>query len=240
MKIGVICRGRTGSSAVTRTIAKKHQCLTIGENFQAHSHILGKKDIECSEKMNIFKKYIFQSNKNLFFQKRFVVKIWPSMLILPPNKIENFETFVDFRQKIIFDIEEHLFLSKYDHLYFLDRNLYDSTLSWVYAKKINVFHKTKTLLPNYYKIKLDDNDYALAKFYILEYCLQKKIKKYLQNSNIAFTEITMDDFDFDSNLPLEKSENDYKNLIIGVDDMIKFIGEQYNICQESTKDWVFS
>jgi hypothetical protein len=237
MKIAVICRGRTCSTAVIGTLANNFSCRPIGENFQPHSYVLRNR-YPNQQRDEIFKMRTLKLHKNLLFQKRFVAKIWPSMLIPPPDQIQQNETFIDFEHKIIFDIEKYLFLSKYDKLYFLDRDLYESTFSWVYAKKTSKFHNIKNFNQNYSRIELNDSDYATAKFYILEYCLQQKIKDYLLDSKISYTDISEKTFEFDD-LPIKKSNNDYTNLIIGADNLKKFIDKQYQICVETTKNWKF-
>jgi hypothetical protein len=247
MKIGLISRGRTQSSAIVRTLSKEYD---LDDNFelyfQAHSHIikyqyaktLGNKNYN----LNIdFQNQLKTITNSIFLKKNFICKLWPSMLIEPPSKFEKNQTFNNIKNKIIFNISEYFRIKDYDQLYYISKDLHHSTLSWVYTKKTKLFHRSKFTEYTPPLITIDDNDLDIIRFYILEYCLQEKIKDFLCEQKIPYIDITetySQYIDTDS-IKTTVTNNDYTKLITNSDMLPKFIDDWYKVCCENTKDWKY-
>ena len=246
MKIGVISRGRTASSAVVNSLAIDNKLSNKFEiYFDIHINLSRYYQLRPNTSKNIqftdFQSRLSVLTKTLFDQENFVVKIWPSMMCFPPHKIYKNQSFQDIKDNFIFDITEYLNIHQYDKLYFLDKDLHHSAISWVYSKKTQIFHKRKNISRPTPIIFLDSVDYDNIRFYILEYCLHQKIKQFLLNKQIPFTDISNNIKSYINNdlLKIEESQYDYRNLIHDYTDLYTYISEWYQICIENTKDWYF-
>jgi hypothetical protein len=247
MKIGLISRGRTQSSAIVRTLAKRHNLEDVFEiYFNAHNHILSYQHIKSLgnkkyDKSKDFHKQILVTTDNLFNKENFICKLWPSMLSEPFNIITANDTFYDIKNKTIFNISEYFRIRKYDQLYYINKDLQHSTISWAYTKKTQLFHRFKSkeyLTP---MITIDDTDLSLIKFYILEYCLQEKIKDFLNEQQISYTDITetYNQYIDADDLKTTVTDNDYTKLISNYDTLPSFIDDWYKLCIENTSDWKY-
>jgi len=246
MKIGVISRGRTASSAVVNSLAVDNKLSNKFEiYFEMHLALSRYYQLRPKTTKNVqftdFQTKLYNLTKSLFDEGNFVVKIWPSMLCLPPHKIYNNQSLQDIKNNFIFDITGCLNIHQYDRLYFLDKDLHQSAISWIYSKKTQIFHKRKNLYIQTPKINLDSVDYDNVRFYILEYCLHQKLRQFLLDKQIPFIEIS-NNFESYINtdiLQIEESQNDYKNLIHEYNDLYDYISEWYQVCIENTQDWYF-
>jgi hypothetical protein len=242
MKIGLISRGRTQSTAIIQTLAKRHKLINNFETYFGAANAIKKELHPNNSLYDEFQLSIKNVTDTIFTSKNFICKIWPSMLIVPPDKFESHQTFDDIKSRIIFNISEYLRISEYDQLYYINKELQHSTLSWVYAKKTRRFHRfNKHIKYNSPVITIDDNDLDRLRFYILEYCLQEKIKDFLCKQKIPYTDIseTYTQYIDDSMLNTSATNNDYPNLITNSDTISKFIDDWYNICCENTIDWKY-
>jgi hypothetical protein len=248
MKIGLISRGRTQSSAILWTLFKKHNLTkNLGEiYFEASNNIVKYQSIKTLSDKNYsvnddFQQQLKDITNAIFLRERFVCKLWPSMLIMPKHKFKNNQTFDDIKSKIIFNITEYFRILDYDQLYYIDRDLHKSSISWVYAKKTKLFHNYKNMKYSPLPITIDENDLDIIRFYVLESCLQEKIKDFLDREKILYTDITEKYTDYidDSATPATLTNNDYTKLITNYDILPNFIDNWYKVCCENTIDWKY-
>lgn len=255
MKIGLISRGRTQSSAVIASLAHNYQLINLSEiYFQVLPTVRSIVDVKNKLlKINTDPKAIFAEKiKNLTnkisIEDNYICKLWPSMITFynydmncEPNK----ELFDSIKKNILFDITNYWKIKEYNILFFLDRDLYESTYSWVYCKKTSLFHNYKIGNITYRKdspsLILENKDFATAKKYILEYCLQHKLKEFIIQNNLHYIDITdctnlYIDNDIVKTQPTNKN---YKQLITNSDELHDLIEKWYPICMEYTKDWHF-
>jgi len=239
MKMGLISRARTCSSAVIFSLVKQYNLVNkyeiyndITRNLDKDYYALSKGDFDREKR---FKEKFLKFTDKLFLEDNFICKIWPAMLIATPHRV--IEPFEKTKEKIIFDLTTYLKIREYDQLYFLDRNLYDSTASWAYSKKSMIWRKQHRQPI----VKLEPKDFNTVKFYILEYCLHQKIKEFLIEQNIPFIDIKDKPEPFiDSSIPITKSNNKYQELITNYDELYNFITDYYEIYVNNTKDWKFT
>lgn len=248
MKVALICRGRTRSNAVMADLASRYNLQNKSEiYFQNHEFFYSYKVKMKSSQLKTFDdKFLYFQNlmkkttSELFNQNNFICKIWPSMLIFKPAAFSAEDSFQDIHKKTIFNISEAMSIHQYDKIIWLDRDLLSSTLSWVYAKHTNIFSVTQNKTVSFEPIKLTDHDISVAKFYVLEYCLHKKMRDYFVGKNIPIEEYA----DFE-NLRTNKSvklidpKNNYYSLINDVDTLVKEIHQFYDICLKETENWQF-
>lgn len=247
MKIAIIARGRTNSTAIGKTLAHRNGCEWVGEEYfwhiQEYSNWLTyrpkyNKVLAFEE----FKEIIHSFTNTLSLKDNIVTKFFPSILYFPPYFIHENNTLNNVKQNFIFNLDI-LNLNQYDKFYILDRNLLDSVTSWVYAHKSVTFHNHKIHKRQYYKLTLEKNDFARAKFYILEYFMQHKIKNYLDEHKKTYTYINESSYDqyIDTDfLSTEKTEIDYKNYITNIDELKEFVNHWYPIIEKQTTDWNFT
>lgn len=249
MKIGVVSRGRTHSTAIVQSLSAKLNVPNYREIYRTIPDLI-KKDYRLIRQRSIeleflrFKSDVLKITDRCFSQPSFITKIWPSMLIyhlsyqMPVDK-----TFDMIKKHTLFNIKEYLKIDQYDKLYFIDRNLETSTASWVYAYKNQLYHFGKNGGEPYRPtITITQKDFDTARFYILEYCLQQKLKTFLQDNNIIFEDITDNCFEFINNnmVTIRQTNNDYQSLITNYDELQSFITDWYPICLEDTKDWHYT
>lgn len=256
MQIGLISRGRTYSTIVAEVLSQKHNIINMSEYYICRGkdvlkYKLNDTKLENSEKVQLLEQKIIAQTKRMFdVKKKFVCKIWPSNLILPPNTMSSDETYLDMKNKTLFNLS-CLSLDRYKTFYFLDRDLHYSTVSWIYSNKTSLFHKHTNIKNVYPKIDLDDNDYNLARFYIYEYCLQQKIKNFLHRTNIPYTLIDENNIDQHNKkvLPtgkkllfyrtIEQNNENYNNLITNVEHLHDFISQEFILCSSVLQDIEF-
>jgi len=239
MRIGLISRGRTCSTAVLLSLINKYNLTNhheiyfkVGRNLYHDYYSISKGDHNRNSR---FKDNIIKFTNNLFLEDNFITKLWPSMFIATPHRV--LEPFIDTKEKIIFDTNTYLRIKEYDQLYFLDRDLHTSASSWVYSKKSKIWRKQ----PKQPIITIDPNDYGIVKFYILEYCLQQKMKTFMLENNIPFIDIgTNAEPYIDPTAKIVKSNNAYSSLITNYDELHNFITDYYKICMDNTKDWYYT
>jgi hypothetical protein len=247
MKIGLISRGRTQSSAIVQTLSNKHNLTNkFEEYFILRNNFLKYQGIKILSNKNYvaldeFQGHLKNITNTMFLTENFICKLWPSMLALPPHKFNNNESFADIKKKIVFNINECFRIKDYDQLYYINKELHRSTLSWVYAKKTNLFHRSKFKKYSTPMITVGDDDLDRIRFYILEYCLQEKIKDFLCEQKIPYIDIT-DSYsqyiDIDV-IQTTTTNNDYTKLITNYDILPSFIDNWYNVCCENTIDWKY-
>lgn len=246
MKIGLLSRGRTISTAIIDNLALEYDLTNFGEKYFTV--------LENSNKINNLKKNFVEVDKfktfqnqfsiytaQLFSTDNFVCKLWPSMLIYRNDY--GTEVTLDYvHENIIFNISKFWNLKSYDKLFFLDRDLKSSTLSWVYSKHTKKFHVSdnENINESYHKIQINNNDINTAKFYILEYCLQHKIKNSILNLNYDLTEIN-EPKNFVNRTQLGKIKHiiDYNKLIVNHQILDDLFIDYFEYCQDAIKDWTF-
>lgn len=246
MKLLILGRGRTCSTAIGNSLAHKYNLKFLGESyFSVHENLLKyykmRPNCTFATKFNDFTKKIENHTKFLFSHEKMMCKIFPSVLIYPPSASFESETFDDLKRRYIFDLNI-LNLKGYDQIYFLDRDFYTSAISWVYSNKSKMYHRQKTNSQKYPVITIESSDFAVARFYIIEYLLQQKIKTYLFENNlptIFIDETNSNEYINKSYLHTTTTDRNYDNLIKNVDEFKNFIDKWYPICEKETKDWNF-
>jgi len=249
MKIGLISRGRTRSTAIIQSLSVKLNVPNYREIYRTIPDLI-KKDYRLIRQQSIdlefsrFKTDVLKITEQCFSQDSFITKIWPSMFTYHLSyKMSINETFDMIKKNTIFDITEYFKINQYDKLYFIDRSLHISATSWVYAYKNKLYHFGKNGGEPHRPITtLNEKDFDVVRFYILEYCLQQKLKNFLLDNNIVFEDITDNSLEFiDSSIAkMRKTNNDYKSLITNYDELQSFITDWYPICLENTKDWTYT
>jgi len=245
MKIALVCRGRTYSTAIGKSIALKQNLEFTGNYLRLHHQLLlwynHRPEYNANNAYAKFTRTIQEETRNIFLKDNFLVKLFPSMLHFPPSLMVENATFDDVKNKFIFDTSV-LNLNQYDRYYFLDRNFIYSTLSWIYSCKISYFHATKKHTKNYPKINIDKIDLARTKFYIIEYFMQQKLRNYLDIKNIPYAYINENSYHeyIDAEkLDTVKTPINYENFIENIDELYTFINYWYPICEYETKNWSF-
>ena len=247
MNIAIISRPRTVSTAVINTLAKRHNLTNEFENYQAlvgsllpQSEELKNLDNEAKEKY--FKNAILLKTNKLFKNGNFICKIWPRMFMQAPAIMLPNWTIDQIKSKTIFDITSYYKIDQYDQLYFLDRNVYSTTASWAYSHKISVFHTERRKKHETPIIKLEVLDLFQAKFHVLEYVLQQKLKDFLIEKKIAFIDISNNTEDYvdESLLTTIKSEHDYPSLISNYNELYDSITTWHKFFVDATGDWKFT
>jgi len=246
MKIALICRGRTNSTAIGKSLAANKNLEWVGENyFWFHEELVRWLHYRPKyDKTLAFKKFteiIKDETYKISLQDNFVIKIFPSILHFPPSLMFENTSFESVKNDFIFDTNL-IKLNTYDQYYFLDRNFRYSTLSWIYAFQTSQFHQPKINKRNYYKITLNKTDFARTKFYIIEYLMQQKMRKYLENNKIPFTlidESCYSDYIDNTKLGTEKTSINYEHYIENIKELDSFIDYWYPICEQETSNWNF-
>ena len=248
MKIGLISRGRTQSTPILWTLFNRYNLTKNFDEgyFQASKNIFKYQGIKTLSTKNYnvnddFQQQIKNLSNDLFLKEKFITKLWPSMLITPTHSFANNQTFDNIKSKIIFNISEYFRIRDYDQLYYLNRDLHKSTTSWVYANKLKRFHHYQNHKYSPNKITIDENDFDIIRFYILEYCLQEKIKDFLCKEKISFIDITETYIQYIDNdvVPMNVTNNDYTKLITNYDILSSFIDDWHKVCCENTVDWQY-
>jgi hypothetical protein len=248
MKLGLISRGRTRSTTILFSLTEQNQLRNFGEDyFRAHiilkEHLEIRRNLDSEKIIKLFEQKINEITNQMFTHGNFGCKIFTSMFVTPPSHIiKNTDTLSTIKSRTIFDATKYFRLQDYDKLYFLDRNLHDSAVSWIYTRKTKLYHTWKGEEKlSYTTIDLNEEDYGRAKFYVLEYILQQKLKKYMIEKSISFTEI--DDSNYQEYLsessPLEKNLVDYKDVIQGYQQLLEFIDKTYIEYSSAVDDWNF-
>lgn len=246
MKIAILSRPRTFSTAIGKTLAYQNQAKYLGETYvnvliaiRRYYHY--RKSYDLDKAMNHFKNKLAEHTNTVFSNTNFVTKIFPSMLYFPPGIITERETFEEIKRKYIFDLE--IFnLSNYDKIYILERDLKKSLISWIYSSKIQHFHLNKNEKYAYPNITIGLSDFNTARFHIVEYCLLEKFKKYLDEKNLSYSIVSENNFYdhvHDDILETEKTPINYNEYITNITDLEDFINYWYPICKEQTQNWTF-
>lgn len=250
MKIGIICRGRTHSQAITDSLSKEYNLHNFGETYigvnDLASRVINLRKL-INKQLNpitVFEDTLKNHTDRIFSVNNFICKLWPSMLIfrnqIQKNEIYNFN---QIKENVVFNLRYFWNIENYTHLYFLDKDLLHSLSSWVYSKKTTMFHtfKDSSFNTNTYSLYLNDEDINLGKLYILEYCLQQKIKMFLLKENIKFLDISNNPKDLINNdiISLVENQRNYRNLIKNYEELENLIEEWYPLCLEKTNNWNF-
>jgi hypothetical protein len=247
MNIGIISRPRTVSTAVINTLEKKYHLTNEFEDYHVLvTSLLGDnkklKNLEDSAKQEYFENALLAKTNEFFSNGNFVCKIWPCMFMRSPVIMLPNWSMDYIKSRTAFDITRLFNIDKYDQLYFIDRDVYTTTASWIYSRKINVFHTHRSKKHSTPIINLNTMDYAYAKFHVLEYVLQQKLKQLLIEKQIPFVDISnnYNDYIDESLLTTKKSEHDYPSLITDYEKLHNSITEWCEFFTESTKDWKFT
>ena len=246
MRVAILSRPRTVSTAITKSFANTHNLNYLGESyFDIHKYLMRyyhlRPNHTHSNSFSNFSARLINHTDQIFKNEKFVIKIFPSMLHFPPSLMREQDTFTSIKKNFIFNLDI-LNLQSYNQLYFLDRNFYNSIISWVYSNKSQKFHSRKNKKETYIPVFLTEEEFSIARFYIIEYLLQQKIKKYLDNNKFEYTYVDEKNYHqyVDAEyLPTQQTVIDYKNYIINLADLNAVIDKWYPICEKNTEDWNF-
>lgn len=249
MNIAIISRPRTTSTAVINTLAIRHNLTNEFEDYQllvsslvGHSYSEEAKNLDVVAKEEYFKNAILSKTIKLFSKGNFICKIWPCMFICAPNTMFPHWSIDYFKSKTAFDITRLFKIDQYDQLYFIDRDVYVTTASWIYSRRTGVFHTERDKTHETPTIEIDFIDLAHAKFRVLECVLQQKVKDFLIEEQIPFVDISNNTEDYvdESLLTTKKSEHDYPSLISNYDEFHNSITEWHKFFIDATSDWKFT
>jgi len=247
MNIGIISRPRTVSSAVINTLEKRHNLTNEYEVYQVlvNSLLVPQKELKNLDedaRQKYFENALLSKTNEFFSNGNFICKIWPCMFIRSPVLMLPKWSIDYIKNRTTFDITRLFKIDQYDQLYYIDRDVYTTTASWVYSRRINVFHTLRNKNHKTPIVELDVMDFAHAKYHVLEYTLQQKLKELLIEKQIPFVDISnnYNDYVDESLLTTKKSEHDYPSLISNYDQLHNSITEWREFFANATSDWKFT
>ena len=246
MKIALISRGRTYSTAIGTSLAHLNNLEYFGETyFKVHHDLLRylyyRPKFDKNKAFTKFYQKLEEHTHSTLVNNDFLIKFFPSMLYMPPLLMYENDTFDTIKQHTIFNLDI-IKVTEYNKIYFLDRQFHDSIISWVYCNKSLNWHQTKINPKKYDQIFLGKEDFAIAKFYIVEYFLQQKMREYLNNKNIPYTYVDESNYDQyidNSILSTSQTKINYKDYITNIKELDVFINYWYPIIEKETKNWFF-
>jgi len=246
MRIALISRPRTCSTAISKSLANFYNLDYLGESyFNIHNTLLRyyklRRNYDTQLALQKFSTQLNDYTNKIFQKENFIIKIFPSILHFPPSNMMEEHSFDFVKNQFLFKLDV-LKIKQYDKIYFLDRVLSDSLLSWAYCHHTRYFHKKKSEPPKYIKIEINDHDLSAVKFYIIEYFLQQKIKKYLDTEKIPYTYINESNCEsyIDKNyLDIENTIIDYKDYILNLKKFDNFVEKWCSVCEQETQNWNF-
>lgn len=244
MRIMVISRHRTRSSFLTNALSRFYG---LTDKAQVMDRPLGRitnlnRTFDQDLYYQVFLKNFKSCMETQFGHNNFSMKLFPSMLILSDSNIIDLS---QYKLKIIQNLTYYANIKKFDKIFFLDRDIVQSYMSYAYAYSVSKWNVENTLSLTNEPIMIDIN-HPHFKFYLYCSALQSKILEYLNENDISYTNLNYDEAVsyVSENLKIEKTRtidmhNDYKNLIINHDDLIPQIQQFYYECMKSIKDFKF-
>jgi len=199
-----------------------------------------------------YKKHIEATNTKLKESGKCVAKFWPRNLIFAydGSKIKNEDLF---EYEIYLDFNKVLKIEEYDKIYFLDRPIIESAISYSFAKETDNFlfwdqgHLNYVKKKSKNKIIISEKTLYMTNFHIFESIIHHKLREFLIKTKIDFTYLGYDDCkDYvKNNLPSKKTSGyietnfDYKEIIENYSDLLQIIEHKYNKFSEQLKDIEF-
>lgn len=250
MKIAIICRPRTSSTALIESLQKEFDMTNYGEDYlntiknlptYSNFYTFFQRRNNLPESGHNFQQDIKTITNKIWNTENFVIKIFPRMLTIPPYRILESEVIANLQKKVLFNISDTMNFHLYDRIYILDRDIYSSSASWIYSNRTYSFFPSERDLLKEKKIKLTEKDYNQLRFTVLEYVLFCKLTNYLIEKEIPFTNITnsLNDYINQKNTQRKKSNRIFSELIEDYTDMCLYIDDYHKKCVEETKDWFF-
>lgn len=203
MSICIVSMKRTRSSILSASIAEfygsknyfgMYDAVTPNLKTQIYFNKLPKNQL-MDAKFDYFKQYIKNLTNTILSDKNSVVKLFPRYFIYhdrPSVEAHDKQVLPDNFDDLLMitDIEEYFQLSKFNKIYYLERNVTDTVCSYSYAIHLNKFHFFNQYELDYHKkhkssICIDLNSKWLD-FCIFEYMLLTHLKKYMDNKNIKY------------------------------------------------------
>lgn len=251
MKLAIICRPRTASTALVHSLSEQYEIPNLSEHYlnksislPIHSDSYNKfrkvKNLPTPESQ--FQNNITSITKDLEKEDSFVLKIFPRMFVVPTKfTLTESETPSVIKDKILFNLTDSMHFDMYDKIYLLDRDLYTSCASWVYSVHTRSFFITRDRSKkDQPPIILNQKDYDTLRFFILENVLYDKIINYLESKKFSFMDVTNSLSEhIGENSPIPKSNRNFPNLIEDYENMCNFIDQYHAYCVDETKDWFF-
>lgn len=258
----ILGRPRCRTSFVCDVLGNLHDASNFHESFdntdQIKNQVIRSKLTKVQNLQNrileVQKKHCTKITNDVFNEKNAVIKLFTRHLVYPSDSIKEqfFEhkNYPYFFNKIdqphfltITDYIDIFQLKRYDEIFFLDRDLVTSTLSYVFnilVMKSPLYsseNQIKVLKQKNITITIEENLYPYINFYVYEYIIQTQIKKDLQNSNIKFTELNYDDcIPYITNrfnkMPVSKFSDtklDYSTIITNYSEIQDYINQTYTI-----------
>lgn len=221
MKFLILGRPRCRTSFMGDVFRSQFNAPNFHESFDNTDQIknqiirakLAKADNLENTIQHILKKHYIDVTNNVFKTEHSVIKFFPRYIVYPKNNIlQQFNSHKDYpyyikdysnpQFSIINDYIQVFQLEKYDEILFLNRDLLNSTLSYIF----NIFITHIPLYSSDNQVKffkqknvvtsIDKTLFPYINFYVYEYILQKQIKQDLIDLGIKFTEL-----DYDQCLP---------------------------------------
>jgi hypothetical protein len=196
---------------------------------------LRRKTIQLSDVIQHQKKYLTDTLKDLDNQGDYVTKLFPRDLIFTTYGTSIKDGRV-FEHEIYSNFNELFQLENFDKVYFLDRNIIESTASFGYAYSIDMFLFTEKGHLDYkkkknQKIEISNLAFSFMNYHIYESLLHGKIKNFLDRKNITYTALDYHNCEnyIEQNLKCDEpnlyfeSNFDYKNLILNYNQCVEHI-----------------
>lgn len=248
MKILVITKPRTRSSFLCSALSNYYDIKNYHEpfNFIEQEFVelrtrfgLLKKKLHLQDLVNYQKKNLTQKIKNLNVEESYVCKLMPRNILFSYRGTVIREE-QPFEHEIYLNFNEILKIQDYDKVYFLNRDVIDSSISFIFAQSINSFLFANQSDLNYQKKKnqkmiVSQHGLDLISFVVYECVLLEKIKEFLDKEKIPYTYIDYVECteyvrkNLNCNKPnmyLESNFN-YKELIENYSECVKHIENKY-------------
>jgi hypothetical protein len=189
--------------------------------------------------------YLNQQTQKIFDTNRAVVKLFPRHIVNTtqenykyPFSIKNIE---DINFQLVPNFSKVLRLDKFDEIIILNRDIVDSTISYIFNIFISPIHiivneQQKNYIHNSFKnIKINEKYYPLINFYIYEYILGHYLHEYIIK-NYKTKELTYNNcIEYvENNLPngvkteFYKSDINYKKIISNYDEISDYVNSVYD------------
>ena len=273
MNILIIGKPRSRTTYLGKSISSYYNTRYLSEPYDSagymHNHYYRLK----MKKSNNYESLLYQKQeewlygvtKNIFEINNCVAKIFPRHLTVDISGLENYklhdnydsrwDSFTDpnnFKFKLFTNLSEILQLKKFDKLFFIERNLIDSPISFAYSMRINhfVFNSHQNIdqvKKKFSQILLDEKDIPFINYVVYEHVLLEKIKAFIaENYPCVFvtyenvTDYVETNFKVNLKNNLINPKFNYKEIIKNYTEMEKYINQVYKIFCPKLENIIFT
>lgn len=234
MNVIILSTQRNRSSFLTESYSnefnlsnwfEKYDLISVMEQEELRLNLLKKEN----KKELLFekqKKFLNQITKSVKDNDNVVIKLFTHSLIERPYFLEN----INILPRIITDLST--ILNVYDKIVYIDRNIIDSTISYIYAVVMSSFLYSDKILLDYHKtkskpIKIEDNKLPIINYQVYQHVIHQHVKTFIENNYNNTTFLTYDNcVDYVKNNFKNEKQNffinanfDYRQLITNYDEI---------------------